>query len=189
MSVVNFENVKVTTMTAIAILEGDVVIDATFPLLPITKLKLDERTRSNKKFKIPWPGNQYIGAIFSAKYSGITRGIVKTVKKSFRNAISLDICASTKNISAKLTKNKIQITGADSKQIAEETANHIINHLFEIQKNLDYIKSHPQERDETIRWMMRETRGDNFIINEETQEIIELDEGEITRVIEATIEK
>ena len=179
---VNFDNVKVTTMTVIANLEGSAIIEAAFPLLPVTKLDLKNSSRSTKKFKIPWPGKEYAGSIFSSKYAGITRGIVKTSSsKSFRNSVAIDICTSGKNISAKLVKNKIHMCGPNSLGLAREGAQHIIDHLINIQKELDYISEHLQERDEVIRWMMRETKGDNYIINEDTQEIVELSEGEIIR--------
>lgn len=182
MSIVNFDNVKVTTMTVIAILEGSAVIESAFPLLPITRLDLKNVSRSTKKFKIPWPGKEYAGSIFSAKYSGITRGIVKTAtNKSFRNSVAIDICTSVKNISAKLVKNKIHMCGPNSEGLAKEAAQHIINHLINIQNEMDYISNHIQERDEVIRWLMKETKGDSFVINEDNQEIIELEEGEIIR--------
>lgn len=182
MSIVNFDKVKVTTMTVIVHLEGNAVIESIFPLLPITRLDLKNISRTTKKFKIPWPGSQYAGSIFSAKYSGITRGIVKTTtNKSFRNSVAIDICTSVKNISAKLVKNKIHMCGANSEALAEEAGQHIVNHLLNIQKELDYISNNLQERDEAITWLIKETKGDSYIINEETQEIIELEEGEIIR--------
>jgi len=182
MTIIDFENVKVTTMTVIVDIVGTAIIEAAFPLLPITKLDLIETSKSNKKFKIPWPGEEYAGSVFSTKFSGITRGIIKkTGGKSFRNSVGIDICTSKKNISAKLSKNKIHMCGPNSPELALETAQHIINHLINIQKELDYISEHIQERDEVINWFIKESEGDNFIINEETQEIIELEEGETIR--------
>ena len=179
MSIVNFENVKVTTMTVIIDIIGNVNIEAVFPLLPITRMEIKENDKTGKKFKIPWPGQQYAGCIFSTKYAGITRGIIKTSKgKSFRNSVGIDICASVKNISAKLSKNKIHMCGPNSEKLAIETGQHIINHLINIQKELDYISEHIDERNTVINWLIKETKGEHFIINEDTQEIIELEEGE-----------
>jgi hypothetical protein len=181
MSIVDFEHIKVTTITVIVDIEGSANIEAAFPLLPITRMELPNTLVTTKKFKIPWPGAQHAGKIFSAKFSGVTRGLVKSKSKSFRNAVVIDICTSTKNISAKLSKNKFQITGATSEALAVETAQHIINHLINIQKELDYINQHVAERDEVIRWLIRETKGDMYIINEETQEIVNLEPGEMIR--------
>jgi hypothetical protein len=179
--IVNFEDVKITTMTVIVLLEGNVNIESAFPLLPITRLELKE-TKSTKNFKIPWPGKEYAGSIFSVKFSGITRGLIKSSKeKSFRNSVGIEICTSGKNISAKLSKNKIHMCGSNSEALAKETAQHIVNHLINIQKELDYISEHVSERDEVIRWLIKETKGEPFIINEETQEIIDLEKGETIR--------
>jgi hypothetical protein len=169
-------------MTAIVDLEGSAIIESSFPLLPITRLQLKDTNKVTKKFKIPWPGKEYAGCIFSAKYAGVTRGIVKTASnKSFRNSVAIDICTSVKNVSAKLVKNKIHMCGPNSEALAIETAQHIVNHLINIQKELDYINNYVPERDEVIKWLIRETKSDPYIINEETQEIIELAEGEIIR--------
>ena len=182
MSVMKFNNIKVTTMTAIVDLEGSAIIEAAFPLLPITRLKLKETNKVTKKFKIPWPGAEHAGKIFSAKYTGVTRGIVKTTSnKSFRNSVAIDICTSVKNVSAKLVKNKIHMCGPNSEALAIETAQHIVNHLIHLQEELDYLNTHSTERDEVINWLLRETQGDTYIINEETQEIISLGEGETIR--------
>jgi hypothetical protein len=182
MSIVKFENVKITTMTVVVNLQGNVVMEAAFSLLPITKLNLPKNAITTKKFKIPWPGPQHAGKIFSSKFGGMTRGLIKTNKpKSFRNSVGLDICTSVKNISAKLSKNKVHMCGPNSEALAIETVSHIINHLKRIQEELDFANAHIEERDEVISWLLKETKGDHFIINEDTQEIIILEEGEIIR--------
>ena len=182
MSIVEFDRVKVTTMTVVVNLEGNAIIEAAFPLLPVTKLDLPPIPITTKKFKIPWPGSEHAGKIFSTKFGNVTRGLIKSNKpKSFRNSIGIDICTTEKNISAKLSKNKIHMCGPTSEKLAVETAQHIINHLLAIQKELDYVNAHINERDEVIRWILKETKGENFVINEETQEIIQLEEGEMIR--------
>lgn len=181
MSIVSFENIKITTMTVVVDIVGSANIEAAFPLLPISRINLPNTLITTKKFKIPWPGAEHAGKIFAAKFSGVTRGLVKSKTKSFRNAVVIDICTTEKNISAKLSKNKFQICGPTSERLAIETAQHIINHLINIQEELDYINQHIPERDEVIRWLIKETKGEHFIINEETQEIINLEEGEIIR--------
>src|SRR5205823_11827816 len=118
-------------------------------------------------FKIPWPGSEHAGKIFSTKFGNVTRGLIKCNKpKSFRNSIGIDICTTEKNISAKLSKNKIHMCGPTSEKLALETAQHIINHLLRIQEELDYVNTHIAERDEVIRWILKETKGDHFVINE-----------------------
>lgn len=178
MSIPNFDKVKITTMTAIIMLKGTVIIESAFPLLPITRLDLTDIVTTKKKCKIPWVGKEHAGKIFSAKFLGINRGIIKTSKKSFRNAVGLEICTTKKNIYAKLCKEKIQMCGANSEAVALETAQHIIDHLIRIQGELDYMHSLPAERDATIKWFLKECKGDLYTISEETQEIVTLEPGE-----------
>lgn len=179
MSIVNFENLKVTTMTVIVNLDGDAYIDTAFSLLPITRLLISDKLKKKKKIKIPWPGIEYTGNIFSAKFQGYTRGIIKSTSgKSFRNSVAIEICTSKKNISAKLVKNKIHMCGATSKELAIETAEHIISHLYDIQTELDYIKSHQSELQRVVDWLVHETVGDKFIVDADSHNIVELEEGE-----------
>ena len=179
MYIVNFDNLKVTTMTVIVILKGESYIETSFPLFPISKIDLSKENTFKKKFKIPWPGKDYAGKIFSVKFQGTTRGIIKTEsKKSFRNSVAIEICTSVKNISAKLVKNKIHMCGATSSELAIETAKHIINHLTDIQKELDYIQNNDKDLNLVVNWLEKECKGEDFIVNAETQEINELKENE-----------
>jgi hypothetical protein len=164
-------------MTVIVKMKGSTVIDNIFPLLGITRLNLPPPLRPTKQFKIPYCGKP--GAILSAKYKGITRGIVKSkTKRSFLNSITMDVCTSKKNVNAKLSGEIIQMCGPDSEALARETAQHIIDHLLELQKELEYINSDPTVRDKTIDWVKDNTKGTDYIIDEESQDIVELSEGE-----------
>ena len=177
MSIIDFEHLKVTTMTVIVKLKGNVIIENVFPLLDITRLDLPKTRRRTKKFKIPFCNKP--GAILSAKFKNITRGIVKSKsKRSFLNSITLDICTSKKNINAKLSGEIIQMCGPDSEELALETANHIIDHLLDIQEELDYINEDPEIRDSSIQWLIDNTVGTDYIIDLNTQEIIDLEDNE-----------
>lgn len=180
MSIIDFDNLKVTTMTVIVKLEGNVIIENVFPLLTITRLNLPSPIRHTKKFKIPYC--QVPGAILSAKFKNITRGIVKSKdKKSFLNSVTVDICTSEKNINAKLSGNKIHMCGPNSEELAIETANHLIKHLTTLQNDLDYINNNIQNRDKNIEWLKNETKGQEYVVDSETQEIIKLDSNDIIK--------
>ena len=179
MTIVDFEHLKVTTMTVIVKLKGSVIIETAFPLLNITRLDLPTPIKQTKKFKIPRCNKP--GAILSAKFQDMTRGIVKSkTKRSFLNSITIDIATSKKNISTKLSGEKIHMTGPNSKDLVIETAHHIIDHLVNIQKELNYINDEDNEENkkQAIEWLKDNTIGEDYIIDEETQEIIELEEGE-----------
>lgn len=188
MSVVDFEHLKVTTMTVIVKLKGRTTIGNVFPLLDITRLDLPPRIRTTKKFKIPFCGIP--GAILSAKFQNITRGIVKSKsKRSFLNSITIDICTSKKNISAKLSGEIIHMCGPNSRELAIETANHIIDHLLVIQGELDYINLDVTRKNEAIQWIKDNTVGDNYVIDSETQEIIELRDEDSTIINDNIVDK
>ena len=177
MSIVNFDCLKVTTMTVIVKMIGSVLIDNTFPLLNITRLDLPPPLKPTKKYKIPYCGKP--GAILAAKFRNVTRGIVKSKgKRSFLNSITIDICTSKKNINAKLSGNIIQMCGPDSEELSRETAQHIIDHLLNLQKELDYINSDKEKQETTIEWLKNNSIGKDYVIDSDTQEIIEMKPGE-----------
>ena len=177
MSIVDFDYLKVTTMTVIVKLTGNTVIENVFPLLDITRLDLPPPLRPTKKYKIPYCAIP--GAILSAKFQNVTRGIIKSKgKKSFLNSITIDLCTSVKNINAKLSGGKIHMCGPNSEALAVETAEHIIEHLLNLQDELDYINEDIDERDNAIQWLKDNCKGKDYIIDTETQEIIKMEEGE-----------
>ncbi len=177
MTIIDFDHLKVTTMTVIVKLKGYTNIENAFPLLDITRLDLPPQIRHTKKYKIPYCGIP--GAILSAKFQDITRGIIKSKSKhSFLNSITIDICTSKKNISAKLSGEIIHMCGPDSEELAVETARHIINHLHKLQEELNYINENIIKRDEAIQWIKDNTIGNDYIIDSETQEILQLEEDE-----------
>ena len=164
-------------MTVIVKLTGNAIIESAFPLLHITRLDLPPPLRPTKKYKIPYCGRP--GAILSAKFRDVTRGIVKSkAKRSFLNSITIDICTSRKNINAKLSGSIIQMCGPDSEPLARETAQHIIDHMLSLQQELDYINHDKEIQNATIEWLKQNSVGKDYIIDTETQEIIEMGEGE-----------
>jgi hypothetical protein len=158
MSVLSFESHPVTTMTLVIPLVGTVNLDAAFGLLPITRLNLPQPKRQPQKYKIPHCGNP--GAIFSLRYKGYVRGIIRSHStKPFKNSITIDIATEKKNVSIKLSSTKIQMCGASSVEQGAEGANHIIQALLAIQDQLDYIQANRERAQATLEWIKTETRG------------------------------
>lgn len=177
MATIDFDYLNATTMTVIIPLKGKIYIDLIFPLLRITKMILPIQKRATKKFKLPYCGIP--GAILSANYMGITRGIIKNTSKDyFRNSITIDISTSKKNVNAKLSSNTIQICGPDSEDLAREAANHLIRHLYEIQDELDYMNEHKDDTIKIIGWLKPKTKGKQCIVDSISHEIIDLNEGD-----------
>lgn len=158
MSKVEFKYLKVTTMTVVMPMDGEVDLDRIFPLLEITRIDLPVTKRQTQKFKIPCC--KIPGAILSARYKGITRGIVKSQsKRYFLNAITIDVSTLEKNVNIKLSKSKMQMCGATSLELAKQAAQYIIDHITRIQNMLEYIDNNPEIAKLTIDWIKEKTRG------------------------------
>jgi archaellum component FlaC len=177
MSIVDFDDLNATTMTVIIPLRGKIYIDIVFPLLKITKITLPIQKRMTKKFKIPFCG--ITGAILSASYMGMTRGIIKTrSKKFFRNSVTIDICTSKKNVNAKLSSNTIQMCGPDSEELAREASIHLIEHLYTIQRELDYMNENLESAKMIVEWIKDHSKGKEYLIDSVSHEIIEMKPGD-----------
>ena len=172
MSLINFEYVPVTTMTVVISFTGRVNILQAFPLLEITRMKIEESNRRRQKFKIPHPG--FPGAILSATYGGFTRGIVRsTTPKFFRNSITIDISTKKKNVNIKLSATGIQMCGPTSDDMAMEAANYLIDNLYKAQDMIDYIRFNPEIAEITLDWVKEHTKGESVLVAESTDKIID----------------
>jgi hypothetical protein len=173
-----FEDCRLTTMTLVFVLEGCVFLDPAFSLLPITQVDFAPPGRRRKKFELPHCSEP--GAILSVRYSGETRGIVRSSSgRYFKNSITIDLSTATKNVSIKLSQSKIQMCGASSEEQGREGAQYLIDHLLRIQDELDYIQGNQDKAKETLGWLREVCRGKEtsrpiyktetrFVFNEET---------------------
>jgi len=167
MSIVPYENLKPTTITAVAELKGTVALDWAFPLLPITRIELPEQKRQKQKIKLPHVNIP--GAILSLRYKGHTRGIIRsTNSKFFKNSITIDVATKEKNLCLKLSANKFQICGATSLDQAREGIGYIIESLNEIQDELDYIADNHSKAITTLQVLKEITKG-IAIVRSETE--------------------
>lgn len=152
-----FSSLKVTTMTLIIELQGMVDIGKAFLLLPITRVFVPP-SRSTRRCKLPYYGVP--GIIISARHRGMTRGIIRSQSdKFFKNAVTLDVGTSTKNISLKLSPSNIQMCGSTSITMGVDAAQHVINHLHHIQDTLDYMHQNSELTHKTVEWIKLVTKG------------------------------
>lgn len=156
-SVQKFESLKVTTMTLIFELHGEVNLPLIFTVLPITRLELSEPKRQTKNFKLP--DVQLPGQIFSIRYGGLTRGITRSVGSQFKNCITLDIGTSDRIVSIKLSRQKIQMCGPKSVEIGKEAASYIVQHINFVQEMLNYLHSHPYMTEKVVSWLIMKSVG------------------------------
>lgn len=157
MEITPFEDLRVTTMTLVMSLTNGVNMDAAFHLLPITRIAL-QQTRQSSKCKLPHC--EIPGAILSMRYGRNTRGVIRSRAKPFKNAVTIDISTTKKNISLKLSPYSIQMCGASSRDDGIEAANHVLNHLKNVQRLMYKIQDDFPKSLEIVQWVKTNTRGD-----------------------------
>lgn len=160
LKVAAFEDLKVTTITMVVTLMGDVNITAAFLLMPITKIEVKQLRESSK---CQLPHCKIPGSILSMRHRNMTRGIIRNKKQSFKNAVTIDLSTKRKNISVKLSTNSMQICGASSRQDGIEAAKHIIDHLHKIQNVHHKMHNEPEKCQEAIDWILQQTKGESII--------------------------
>jgi hypothetical protein len=156
MNIPRYEDLTITTMTIVMSLTNGVNTEAAFQLLPITRIAI-QQTRESSKCKLPHC--EIPGSILSMRYRGNIRGVIRSKSDPFKNAVTIDISTSRKNISLKLSSFSIQMCGASSREDGIEAATHVINHLRNIQNILNRIQSNQSAALEAIEWVKNATRG------------------------------
>lgn len=157
----NYDKLKITTITMVFLLETHINVLDVFHLLPVTKINLNvTKKMTTKKFKLP--KSDIVGAILSIRHENITRGIIRNAK-FFKNAVSIDISTSIKNINVKLLCNKIHLCGATSIENGLEAATLIIDHIKRIKSYMDYLRAHVAEYYAILNWLTRATKGEPTI--------------------------
>lgn len=153
----NYDKLKITTITMVFILESHINIVDVFHLLPVTKMNIPmSKKMTTKKFKLP--KSDIVGAILSIRHENITRGIIRNAK-FFKNAVSIDISTSIKNINVKLLCNKIHLCGATSIENGLEAATLIIDHIKRIKIYMDYLHANQIEFQAILIWLAHATKG------------------------------
>lgn len=159
-------------MVACVELEGVIDTIKLFPLLdkhPVSDVGFNKK---KKKLKIPYPG--YSGAIITARLGPITQGVVSSVKeKGFNNVITLNVSNSKKNVSCKLSRNSIHMTGLTSREMAVETANEIIRNINYVRDMLKYIENNMTVARRTVDWIKEITKGPEKLVINDTNYIAE----------------
>lgn len=156
MKICPFEELNITTMTMIASLSSSVLIQHAFNLLPITLVDI-QKTRETSKCKLPHC--KLPGAILSMRFRNETRGIIKNKSSPFKNAVTIDISTSKKNISVKLSANSLQMCGASSFEDGKEAVDHIVGHINRIQNLLNRVREDPEIGKKSFEWVIANTRG------------------------------
>lgn len=168
-----YEELKTTTMTLVIVFDGVVNPILAFHLPPVTRVVLDTQ-RKTSKCKLPLCSP---GSIISIRHKGNIRGIIRSDAHPFKNAVSMDISTTEKNIGLKLSPSKIHICGASSEENALEAVEHVFEHLRTVQSHINKL-SDPIVKAQTIEWIKDATKGEEC-----QKEEIEYISGNITLVV------
>lgn len=156
MEISKYEDLKVTTMTLVASLNGTINKDLAYLLLPVTRIELNNKKEANK---IKLPHIKIPGSILSIQYKGEVRGIIKNKGSPFKNNVTIDMSIEHKNINLKLSENSIQMCGARSINDGYEACGFILKHLKHIQYLLDKINNEPKIAHTTTEWVKSISKG------------------------------
>lgn len=103
-----------------------------------------ERCLEKSGKRVPWPrrlvesGKILPNTILNLRFNKKKRGVTMPKQKYFRNSITMDIATGTKNVSIKLSENRVQMCGATSKQMAQEVVIMLFGHISELHSELDH---------------------------------------------------
>jgi len=158
-TVTPFEQMRITTMTLVISLNAPVDIITAFHLLPITRVDITQNREASKCYL---PHCSTPGAILSVRFRESIRGVIRNDSKPFKNAVTIDISSTRKNISIKLSSSTIQMCGASSRNDGEEAAKFLVEHLLRMQGMLDRMQADPEKMQEMIEWVKNNTRGDTI---------------------------
>lgn len=172
----NHDNLKITTMTMIFLLETHINIKDAFYLLPIEKVNF-QSNKKQAKIKLPLCNR---GSILSMKYPDVTRGIIRNTK-FFKNAVSIVISTTIKNINVKLIPNKLQLCGATSLENGIEAASLILNHLHQIKKYIEYLRANQNEFQNMLQWIYNHMKGTNIV--KSFSKLVKYDNGYVLNII------
>lgn len=153
-----FRDLKVTTMTIVSALSGEIDYLKFYRILQ-TIYKTYPFIKSLGKDKLPFCEKP--GTIISIRGPNGERG-VKTGKSPFKNAITMDMATSTKNVSIKLSKKSIHISGANSFTDGEEAVGYIMEKLTRVQNMIDRLNGDDDKKGAFFDWMVEKTKGSNF---------------------------
>lgn len=143
----DFNDIKVSTKTIIAMTNVTLNIKKLFNRLPITYYEVIPKRRGRKKKTDKVDPNKDIpsGSIITLQYENDVRGVdlkkkkvvegeVKKPKKYFRNSLTVVMVMDGKNLNFKTSRNgKFQMTGCKTDEQAEECLKYLWKYIKEIE--------------------------------------------------------
>jgi len=171
-----FEMLKITTMTLVISLSGKINIANLFALLPITSIDIPAKKKDLKKSKLPH--HNVPGSILSMRYDGNTRGVSRGAGQSFKNAVTIDMSISAKNLSLKVSNSKIQMCGASSVEQAQEGCELLIKQIVEANDEIKYIRENHEKTKEIVSLLLENCQGPSLQNDDSSKSVEDTDSEE-----------
>nr|QBK90096.1 MAG: uncharacterized protein LCPAC102_00060 [Pithovirus LCPAC102] len=183
-----FKDLKVSTMVNSVPLTGNIDLLKTVSLI---RLYYPKFIKSNRKKKIDFPnvasndiietseriridnGHCFPGDITYTGYRNIKRGMIRSKKNAFKNAIGIDIASPTKFVSCKIFSDSIHISGAKSDEMIIYSVEKILENIIYVQNIIDKIHQDPEKTLNTINWVKQNTKGIVHAIVKGTHTIVD----------------
>ena len=141
-------------------------------LVSLLSLRYIKKKKFSTKKKIDLPKIETPGEIISSSFRSIKRGIIRSVKSNFKNAVSIDIASNSKFINLRISPTTMQGYGSNSDDVLKEAVGYAFQHIEYIQYILDRMKQNPELTDRTINCIKEKTKGQEFMVIKSTDIIV-----------------
>ena len=157
-----FNTIKITTITGVCSLNGNVRTTNVFNLLPLEKTELQK----GKLIKI---GKR--GSLISIRGGNVCRGPKKGVQ--FKNCIMIVMGYNAeKNLTFKLSKSTVHVTGSNSDEMLRDGTQLLVDIVNELQNNLTLIQQNPEQTEDVIDHLQKTCCGDLQQIVDENGDLV-----------------
>ena len=133
-------------------------------LVSLFALRYIKKNKFSTKKKIDLPEIEIPGELISSSYKTTKRGIIRSNKTIFKNAMSIDIASNTKFVNLRISPMTIQGFGSKSNEMLNEALEYTFQHIKYIQYILDKMKVDPDITNKTIEWIKEKTKGPEFMV-------------------------
>lgn len=165
MNIPEFKKLSPTTITSINYLNCLICVSSLYWFLPLTAFVVPKDKK--KKIKIPL-GNP--GEILSVRYYGSSRGSIPS-NKYFKNAITMDLSITGKNVSLKVSGNSIHITGCKSESQCKEALGVILGHINQL-RSLKFTETDVSNIKILSKILLENVKKNKEPLSEENKKII-----------------
>ncbi len=202
----NFDDLRVSTMVVDVPLTTRINLMTAVSLIPLF-YPMSKKTHK-KKIELPPVASQdfinlsekqntdfgycFPGDIIYAGYRNgqfvIKRGMIRSKKNPFNNAIELDIATEDKFINCRMSPDSIHVCGAKSEQMIVFAINVLLNKIICIQKLIDRCRLDIEKTKATIAWVLNECKGNDYMFVKNTALIVDPSKiNRVTRSVEGHI--